>query len=161
MIDEAAGPAPTPNRRRSWRGQLEDWARADARHLAAHPWVLDVRLGSPPTGPNLLGWMDIGFQILHRSGLAPQEAASSLLVVDGYVRNHVLLGLQYASAASGVWVAQLRSVLDPDELPAVSAMLESGAFDDDDGAEFPGDEFEFGLALLLDGIEQLANRRAK
>src|SRR5262245_63259240 len=47
MVDLALGPAPSLNPRRSWRRELEDWARADARHLAAHPWVLDVRPGSP------------------------------------------------------------------------------------------------------------------
>jgi hypothetical protein len=38
-------------------------------------------------------------------------------------------------------------------------VLAAGAFDPgDEPGEFPGDEFEFGLALLLDGIEALAAR---
>jgi hypothetical protein len=38
-------------------------------------------------------------------------------------------------------------------------VLASGVLDDDDQpGEFPGADFEFGLAVLLDGIEALAAR---
>lgn len=159
MTDEAIGPAPKLNRRRGWRGQLEEWAKGDAVQLAAHPWVLDVRLGTPPVGPHLIAWMDVGFQVLLDARLTEEQAASSLLIVDGYVRNHVLLGLQYAgSETTTEWTTQLRSVLDPERLPAVSAVMEAGGFDSDQDGEFPGDEFDFGLGLLLDGIEKLIRR---
>jgi AcrR family transcriptional regulator len=161
MVDEAFGPPPKPTpqkqRRRGWRGQVEDWARAEALQLLAHPWVFDVRPGPRPVSPYLVGWMDVGFAAFGGSGLPLQQAASSLLTVDGYVRSHVQLILQFADGGSDTWVEQLRLVLDPDELPAVSAILESGAFEDDSAsAEFPSEEFEFGLALLLDGIDKLA-----
>jgi AcrR family transcriptional regulator len=158
MVDEALGPAPDLNRRRGWRGQVEEWARAEAGQLFAHAWVLDVRAPSPPIGPNTLAWMELGFAALMKSGLGPDKAASSLLIVDGYVRSHVQLALQYAApGATDTWPAQLRTVIDPDRFPAVHSVLVSGAFDDG-GETFPSDEFEFGLTLLLDGIERLVTR---
>lgn len=156
MVDEALGAAPEPNRRRGWRGQVEEWARAEAAQLFIHPWAVDVRTASPPIGPNTIAWMEVGFAALMKSGLAPDKAASSLLIVDGYVRSHVRLALQYAApGATETWPVQLRALLDPKRFPAVHAVLESGAFEDG-GEDFPSEEFEFGLRLLLDGVERLS-----
>jgi AcrR family transcriptional regulator len=163
MVDLALGAPPPLNPRRSWRHELEDWARADARHLAAHPWVLDVRPGSPQVTPNLLAWTDTGMQIMLRSGLSEEQAASALLLVDGFARQHVLMALQFADVeASAGWADQLRELVDPAAMPGLAQVLAAGAFDNGEPAgelgSFPGDEFEFGLALVLDGIEGLAAR---
>ena len=164
MVDIALGPAPDLHPRRSWRREIEDWARADARHLAAHPWALDVRPGSPQVTPNLLAWTDTGMQIMLRSGLPEQPAASALLLVDGFARQHVLMALQFADLeASAGWADHLRELVDPEGMPGLSQVLAAGAFDNaepgPDGQSFPGDEFEFGLAVVLDGIEKLAARQ--
>ena len=156
MVDEALGPPPEVNRRLRWRSQLTAWAEAEAVRLAAHPWVLEVRLASPPLGPHSLAWMDLGLEILGRAGLRPERAASTLLFVDGYVRQHITLGLQYADGGAG-WADRLRAVLPEDELPALANALDEGVFDDDP-SNFPADEFQGGLDLILDGIEREATR---
>jgi hypothetical protein len=46
-------------------------------------------------------------------------------------------------------------VLDPERFPTVYVVLASGAFEDGDYTDFPSEEFEFGLRLLLDGVERL------
>jgi AcrR family transcriptional regulator len=160
MVDLALGPPPTRQPRRSWRRELEDWARAEVRQLAAHPWALDVRTGSPQVTPNLLAWTDVGMQIVLRSGLAEQPASSALLLVDGFARQHVLRGLQFSDPeGTTAWADHLRQVLDPAAMPGLARVLASGALEDGDPEDFPGDEeLEFGLALLLDGIEALARR---
>jgi len=161
MVDEALGPPPEPNRRRGWRAQVEAWARADAAQLFAHPWVLEVRTGSPPIGPHVLAWMESGFAALAKSGLPPGRVADALLIVDGYVRSSVQLALQYAApGATDTWVQTLRAVLDEDRFPRVHAVLESGAFEDDSLGGGPSGTFEFGLALVLDGIDRLVHDTA-
>jgi AcrR family transcriptional regulator len=156
MVDEAIGALPEINRRLGWRNQLAAWAEAEAGRLGVHPWVLEVRLGSPPLGPQTLAWMDLGLQILDRAGLEPQRASSALLFVDGYVRQQIALGLQYADGGSG-WADRLRAVMPPDTLPALTRALHAGVFDDDP-SDFPADEFRFGLDLILDGVERLVRR---
>lgn len=153
MVEEALGPPPQISRRLGWRNQLSAWADAEAAALAAHPWVLEVRVTSPPLGPHHLGWMDLGLQILERAGLEPARAASTLLFVDGYVRQHIALGLQFVDGGAG-WADRLRQVLPPDTMPALTRALQSGVFDDDP-SDFPADEFRFGLGLILDGVESL------
>lgn len=44
----------------------------------AHPWIFDVRASTPPVGPNLVSWMEAGFQALSRARLA--------LLLDGIER---------------------------------------------------------------------------
>jgi AcrR family transcriptional regulator len=161
MVDLALGPPPGLHPRRGWRRELDGWVRAEARQLAAHPWVLDVRPGAPQVTPNLLAWTDSGMQIVLRSGLPEQPASSALLLVDGFARQHVLRGVQFSDPeATAGWADHLRDLVDPVAMPGLSRVLASGALDDGEPGDFPGDdEFEFGLALLLDGIEALAARR--
>jgi AcrR family transcriptional regulator len=156
MVDEAFGAPPEINRRLGWRNQLTAWAEEEAARLGAHPWVLDVRVGSPPLGPHTVAWMDLGLEILGRAGLRPERAASTLLFVDGYVRQQISLGLQYADGGAG-WADRLRQLLPPDALPALANALDEGVFDDDP-SDFPDAEFRFGLDLILDGVERLATR---
>ena len=156
MADEALGPPPDLGRRRTWRSRISEWAVAEAGRLLAHPWYLDVRTGSPPLGPQHLAWMDAGMGILQQAGLTPQQAASGLLLVDGYVRSTIGFALQYgASPEADAWADRLRLVVTPEALPAVSAALEARTFEDEPEGGFPDSEFMFGLGVLLDGIEGL------
>lgn len=158
MTDEALGPPPPPHPRRGWRSQLTEWAHAELLALGRHPWVVEVRPGGPPLGPHVLAWMETGLRAFERTPLTAQQAASSLLTVDGYVRNAVALSQQFSDAeAAASWAERLRTLIDPQAMPSLAAALDAGAFEDGDAAEpaFPGDEFEFGLGLVLDGIERL------
>jgi AcrR family transcriptional regulator len=158
MMDTAIGPPPPLNRRRGWRGQLEEWARANAVQMKAHPWILDVRAVGPPMSPNFLAWMDRGMEPLVRAGVPPQAAASALLILDGFVNNHVELGRRYSDEETNrAWSQGMRELLTADDFPTLSSAVEAGTFDDDE-SEFPDDEFGFGLRLVLDGIEQLVAR---
>jgi hypothetical protein len=79
-----------------------------------------------------------------------------LLFVDGYVRQHVSLGQQYADGGAG-WADRLRQVLPPGSLPVLAGALDAGVLDDDP-SDFPEGEFGFGLDPILDGVEKIAAR---
>jgi len=157
MLEVASGPPPADlGRRRSWRTRLRAWAEADIARLTAHPWMLEIRVEGPPLGPQLLAWTDAGMAILLDAGLDPQRAASALLTVDGFARQHVALGRQFADPEeTRLWSARMRTLLDPATYPALHTVVESGALDPDGGT---GDDFGFGLELLLDGIATLVPR---
>jgi AcrR family transcriptional regulator len=162
MVDVALGPPPPLDGRRGWRRRLTGWAHEEYARLVSHPWVLDVRIGTPPLGPNALAWMDSGLRILGQAGLESQPAASALLLVDGYVRSQATLAQQYADPeGTRLWAERVRALADPEEFPALGAALVAGVFDDSSAEQdgFPGDEFEFGLGLVLDGISHLGGRR--
>jgi AcrR family transcriptional regulator len=161
MVDVALGPPPALDGRRGWRRRITAWAHEEYARLVAHPWVLDVPFDTPPVGPNALAWMDCGLRILGRSGLESQQAASALLLVDGYVRSQTALAHQYGDPdGTRLWAEQVRALVDPETLPSLAAALAAGVFDDSSAGRdrFPGEEFEFGLGLVLDGIAVLAER---
>ena len=54
----------------------------------------------------------------------------------------------------------LAAVLDPRQFPELSAVVASGVFDVPEGRAEAGLEEEFTLAVILDGIELLIDRRA-
>jgi AcrR family transcriptional regulator len=154
MVDVALGEPPVLTG--GWRKRTEGWARAELAALLAHPWALEVRPGTPPLGPGSLGWMDAGLRALAGGPVPDNLVGSCLLLVDGFVRNQVLLVQQFGDGASTrSWADQLREVIDRDRLPALGAALDAGAFEDETPNGYPDDEFDFGLTLVLDGIERL------
>jgi AcrR family transcriptional regulator len=159
MLDAAYGPAdPAPDPDAGWRAATAGWAHALLARCLAHPWVVDVRMSSPPLTPNSVAWMDVGLRGLAGTGLPPQQVASSLLMVDNYVRGHVRLLREFSPEGLAAWSTRLRSVVDPEALPAVWQALQADAFDDEPAADplGPSDDFGFGLEIVLGGIQQLA-----
>ena len=123
--------------------------------------------GGPPITPHQLQWMESGLRVLAGTPLRESEKGSTLLLLSGHVRSWALLEddltrAGMASAESGGWdyARLLRLVVDAERAPALAAALAAGAFDDEDegGDEFIGDEFEFGLQRVLDGLERYMER---
>ncbi|MFI2707717.1 TetR/AcrR family transcriptional regulator, partial [Nocardioides sp. CER28] len=159
MLDAAYGPVtlPAPEPGDGWRSAATAWARALLDRCRAHPWLVDVRMSSPPLTPHSVGWMDAGLRALGGTGLGPQQVASSLLILDGYVRSHVRLLHEYSEEGLRTWSTRLRSVIDEEATPTVWMALQADVFDDEPAEEgpWPSDDFVFGLEIVLGGIEQL------
>ena len=160
MADVAIGPAAGPEPAPGGGASSIEWASGGAA-AGRHPWVLEVRPGSPPVSPNLLAWTDAGMRITLRSGLAEQPAASALLLVDGYVRSHLCSGSSSPTPTRrGLWADQLRQLVTPESTawPGPGAGLARRLRRRRGPGRVPWPDFEFGLAVLLDGIEALAAR---
>ncbi|HEY1479178.1 MAG TPA: TetR/AcrR family transcriptional regulator [Gaiellales bacterium] len=166
MVDAAIGTLSAPAAAEGWRDGLSRWAWDYLAALRRHPWVLRVPVGAPPVTPNLTAALEDGLASLAGTGLSEPEKLSTMLLLSGYVRNvaTVLDGIVEMAAAAGKagrvmpsWGETLRRMTDPASFPALHAALGSGAFDQDDG---PDDEFVFGLARVLDGVEALVVERS-
>ncbi len=90
-----------------------------------------------------------------------------LLLLSGYVSSQARLaataregakrGLFAPDEATAAFGELLRTVVDPERFPALRRAVEGGAF-----APAPGDLYaplDFGLDLMLDGIERLIERQ--
>jgi len=166
MVDAAIGTFSAPAEDESWRDGLSRWAWDYLAALRRHPWALRVPVGAPPVTPNLTAALEDGLASLAGTGLSEPEKLSTMLLLSGYVRNvaTVLDGIAAMAAAAGnagrvmpSWGETLRRMTDAASFPALHAALGSGAFDQDDG---PDDEFVFGLARVLDGVEALVAERS-
>nr|WP_238345550.1 TetR/AcrR family transcriptional regulator [Actinopolymorpha cephalotaxi] len=167
MEDLGWGPAPRLRITRGrWRSGLERWALAQQRVLREHPWLAHVPIGGPPRGPHLIGWMDVGLRALRDTGLDWASRLGALTVVSGYVRHSELMAQQLAAGrkAAGVdhqeqvehaYGRDLARLVDADRCPDAAALFRSGLFEPSGGepaADAGGEEFAFGLSVVLDGI---------
>jgi AcrR family transcriptional regulator len=161
MVDRAYGTAdPQLTSRGSWRTRLEAWARATAAGRLAHPWIVEVPMSRPPLTPNVLSWTDCGLGAFDGVPLSAQQKLSSLLVVDGFVHNHVRQAMQMGLIGATPeqteeYGASMAGLVEPSRLPFLHQAM-SALRDDDD---FYETELAFGLALLLDGISALIERQ--
>jgi AcrR family transcriptional regulator len=172
MLDQAYGPPPVvePVSGAGWRALLAGWAHALARALLAHPWIVEVPTSTPPATPHVLGWTDRGVAAFSGTGLDGQQRLSCLLLVDGFVRQHVRLSLQLGLAPSSSdgadrgersggeeYALRLTQLVDAARLPHLAEA--SSALEDD--GDFYTEELEFGLGVVLDGIAVLVERASR
>jgi AcrR family transcriptional regulator len=168
MVDATfadAPPAPEPGA--AWRPGLAGWASAHLAVLRRHPWLVRVPIGGPPVMPNQVLWFERGLACLRDTRLREAEKPSTLLLVNGFVRNQATLeaDLMIAARTSGLspehvgasYSDLLARLTDAARFPAIHALLTARVFIGDGAIE---DDFQFGLDRVLDGIEVLVRARA-
>jgi AcrR family transcriptional regulator len=172
----AAAPIPEPGPVTDWRTGMQQFARYQRDLFGRHPWVTQIPLSGPPITPNQIGMMEYALGCLADSGLDEGERVQVLSLVSLYVRNQARLEYDIAQAYAAALAAArasggdelqigpsaygqsgpatygevLRRLVDPAKYPALTAVIESGAFDDSHTVS--DDDFEFGLQRILDGV---------
>lgn len=147
MVEQAIG-APPPLAPGGWREALTTWARVLMARYLEHPWALEATVGPRPVGPVELGWMEAALGALAGTPLRGPERLDAVAVLAGHVRALV----QQSAAAEHPEAALAAAIAAPlarhgERFPQLLAALAETA------AAGAGDQaFEFGLALLLDGL---------
>jgi AcrR family transcriptional regulator len=163
-----AAPGPPPELPPGWRAGLEVWGRALRGVYYAHPWILRVTAGRPPLEPGQLAWLDRGLSALEGTHLGVHQRYDTVMTVLNYVRGEahiaaILLGGpsgDAAGAAQGAaeYAALVTRLVRPERFPALAAAISDGFFEPD-----PADDgtrsFDFGLARILDGCQQIIDKR--
>jgi AcrR family transcriptional regulator len=158
MIDRVAGELPSAEVGEGpWQEQLKDAIRAIRGGLAAHHDLARASLGTIPTGPNALRWVNGLLGVLRDAGLPDQVIAYAVDILPLYANATAYEESLYT--AKGSWedaekyIAQLRHYfqsLPADRFPHIVAMavpLTTGGSEDE--------RFEFGLDALVRGIETM------
>jgi AcrR family transcriptional regulator len=167
MVDGAVGlPPAASGPDEGWRDGLSRWAWGLHDAYRRHAWVLRIPITSPPPTPNQVAWLEDGLRSLRDTGLSEHEKPSVVLLLSGYVRNEAVLHADLEEGfmrvapspdeAMSRYSRTLMRLTDPERFPALRAVLEAGVFDH---ADDPDDEFRFGLARILDGVEVLVRER--
>jgi AcrR family transcriptional regulator len=157
-----------------WRAGLEARARAGWGLYRSHPWMLQVATARSVLGPNELALYEVSLRVVADIGLTGREMVSVVTSVSMFVRGAAREAAEVtqAAAATGVtndewWLAReplLSEMIDPDRFPTITAVEKAGGFEEPEGTvdyllQFAIDDFEFGLARLLDGIGAFIERR--
>lgn len=162
MVDEVLGsrgldrpPAAT------WRERVGIFADRTFAMYRAHPWLARCSPVRPPAGPGMLAEREFMLATVTLLGLPAARANAAALAVTGYITGAArqeaedLLAHRATGLTTDDWWGQRGDLwekwFDVEAHPAMTALWHAGAFDRgaDDQAR---DAYEYGLALLLDGM---------
>ena len=158
MVDSVFAEIELPPDGDDWRTAISVRARSARAALARHPWAAGMMESRPNPGPATLGHHDAVIGCLRRAGFSLEMTSHAYALVDAFIYG---FALQEAALPFDT----------PEETAAVAeAIMESfptdayphlGEFTIDyvlrPGYRF-GAEFEFGLDLILDGLDAAARR---
>ena len=138
-----------------WRAGLEFFARQMWAMYRAHQWMLQLTTSRRMPGPHAMTRQDAAFAVVSELGLASEEIVAVVTAVAQFVDGvgRTMADRVQAERETGVseedwWSGreELWEHFTPERLPMMTHIWNSGGF------ERPLDEFEFGLARLLDGL---------
>jgi hypothetical protein len=123
--------------------------------LLRHPWATSLMQSRTKPGPATLRHHDAVIGSLRAAGFTIEMAAHAFAVLDGYIYGFALqqINLPYHTSQEGTAVAEhlLRQLL-AEEYPHLAEMIVEHALKP--GYDY-AKEFEFGLDLILDGLQRL------
>jgi TetR/AcrR family transcriptional regulator, tetracycline repressor protein len=160
-----------PDEDRPWIDVARDGAREWRRVLREHPNVIALwaERQRPMTDLEALMPMEFALRVIGRAGMDEREGVQVFNVVGGYIMGVVMMevGAMFSAGTSrGGKTLDLNAVhaklpgeayapfLPADRLPCITAAMPHLASCD------PDEQFEFGLDLLLAGIQARVDARA-
>jgi AcrR family transcriptional regulator len=156
MIDLVAREVPLPDPSAGhgdWKGATRQRAIATRQVLQRHPWAsaLWIQVG---LGPARTRYMDSALRTFREGGLSPEVTERVYHAVENHIFGYTLQAQAFPLEdadleAVGTAVLQSLSPEYPYLAEHIAQHLEKGTLDEGD--------FEFGLDLILDGIERLAD----
>lgn len=153
IVDLVVAEIEVPSRSAPWRGAMA--ARAVSAHavLLRHPWACALLMSRVNVGPAMLRYVDATVGCLRGAGFSLPMADHGWNALDSYIYGFTLHKLNFpfeADEYAKVAAAYLPS-LSADQFPSMRALTELVASGGHDGLH----DLEFGLDLLLDGLERV------
>ncbi len=136
-----------------WRAAMERRAGSARRVLGAHVWALGLVESRTVPGPALLAHHEAVLACLRANGFSVPMASHAFSAIDAYVYGFVLTEatLPFEAGAAGEFAVEMERMLPAAQYPNLTAMLREQVL----GRDYDfGDEFGFGLSLILDGLER-------
>nr|WP_212763436.1 TetR/AcrR family transcriptional regulator [Gordonia araii] len=132
-----------------WRDGMVRRADSARSVLAAHPWALGLVESRRTPGPALLRHHDAVLGCLRRNGFSVALARHAFSAIDSYVYGFVLteMNLPFSDSADD-FVEEFTTATSMDDYPY---LVESAAAIMASSFQY-GDEYSFGLGLILDSI---------
>jgi len=140
-----------------WKGAMRRRALSVYDALSHHRWAIGLMESRRNPGPSNLRHHDAVIGLLRAAGFSVEMAAHAYSLLDGYIYGFALtkMNLPFDSTAEVADVAA--SMLEPfpaKEYPNLVELITEHAMKP--GYDY-GDEFEYGLDVILDGLERIRN----
>ena len=152
MVEHVVGEFDRPTTDGDWKAEMRRRALSAHHVLLAHPWASLLILSRVNVGPAMLGYVDATIGCLRGAGFSWAMTDHAWNAIDNHVHGFTLQMLnfpfepdEYAAAAR-----EYLPMVPPDTYPHLNGMTQEIASARHDGVQ----DFEFGLTLILDGLER-------
>jgi AcrR family transcriptional regulator len=155
IIDLVFGEIDVPSERIEWKTEMRRRGISVRDVLVRHPWATSLMQSRTNPGPATLRHNDSVIGALRKSGFTIDMAAHAFSVLDSYIYGFALQQANLPSRTSEESEQLARNILGQlpaEKYPYMAEMLTDHALRP--GYDF-AKEFEFGLDLILDGLERL------
>lgn len=166
LMQDAISAVPIPPERpdADWRESMREYVRVCAQVFCDHPWFGDIPVSGIPIAPNNLQIVDWVLRSMRDFQLNDFEKMSVLLLLSSYSRSVGIIrrdfhrAIQAGASPNSInglnYSAALKKLVKPDRYPDLYPFVISGVYTGEKEDENPvGDDFDFGLERILDGIE--------
>jgi len=186
LADHIAADLAMPAHAGDWRSGLHAWTLTQIEAVLARPWFLDLPLATVQPGPNRVRWLDEAFGVLRGIDLPAAEKLAIIGLLAQHVlaegRVQVEAGRAAAAGARRArglpadapvggltpdelaaanplndFEAVLRHLAEPADYPHLTEALAGGG--GGFAAADPDTDVDFGLTIVLDGVEAYLRRR--
>ncbi|QIS16192.1 TetR/AcrR family transcriptional regulator C-terminal domain-containing protein [Nocardia arthritidis] len=152
-----------------WRERVALIAAANRALLTRHPWVAYLPTTRPPLGPGLAAKYEYELHAFDGLGLDDVTMDAALTHVLGFVNSVARIAIDSAAAVADSAISDhqwweraaplLAEVVDPAAYP-LGARVGAAAGKAYGGAYSADHAYEFGLGLVLDGLERLIEKHS-
>jgi AcrR family transcriptional regulator len=154
MVDAVFGEIELPAQGTDWRTAMRDRAISVRGALTRHPWATPLMQSRSRPGPATLRHHDAVIGTLRAAGFPIALVAHAFSALDSYIYGFALQqrSLPFETEEETAELAQsIMASFPADEYPHLVELTVEHVLKP--GYDY-GDEFEFGLDLLLDGLER-------
>lgn len=162
IMDRVVAEIPAPAEGRDWKGAIRASAIAFHDALQKHAWVTTVLMSPKHLSVTRLGYMDALLTCLREAGLPPELTHYAYHALDSHIVGSTLWEAGYRRWAQRTdpeaTAQRALELLPPERHPYFYEHMQYHFTKRPAGATT---EFEFGLELILDGVERLPRRKKK
>jgi AcrR family transcriptional regulator len=158
MVDLVFGEIEFPTSGADWKTAMRQRAISARAALRRHPWAVALMESRRTPGPANLRHHDAVLGCLRRAGFPVALAAHAYSLLDAYIYGFALqeASLPFKDPQETTEVAQeIMAAFPADAYPHLTELAVQHVLQP--GYDY-GDEFQFGLDLILDGLERTAQR---
>ena len=159
MIDMVFAEIDLPTGRADWRAGMRQRAISARRVLSRHGWAIGLMESRSSPGPATLRHHDAAIGCLRDAGFSIELAAHAFSVLDSYIYGFALQerSLPFPTPEQTADLAQdILASFPADKYPHLAELTARHVLQP--GYDY-GNEFEFGLDLVLDGLERIRKGR--
>lgn len=155
MVDHVFGEIELPADGTDWRTAMRRRAVSVREVMRRHRWAIGLMESRSIPGPSTLRHHDAVIGCLRRAGFSIEMAAHAFSVLDSYIYGFALeeASLPFHTAEESADLAQtILQQFPTDEYPHLAELTTKYVLQP--GYDY-GNEYEFGLELILDGLQRL------